>query len=272
VPLLGEVKAAYKQCTVCPSRAKVVDGSVLTLQLQRGQMPHTLADLEAVHQEWVAASFALRNERIARDAQRMRSSADLASARDNPLIVTRERDSWTVYTLVVFDVVRPHLIAKYGLMRNGELIRTRALPVTNLLAYERFLSTYITEFNTRALTITGGQRDAESVGTPRMWCFAHKRSGHMFPTSKARGYNPACWVCIADDASHAPKDKLSESRGFADLNVFNRMCGISTTQINKVNMRKESGGSGGGGRVALAAEGASGGGNNNNNNRMEEDE
>ena len=234
VPLLGDPKKAYKQCHICPNT--VISGnSVLSLKLRNMSDYRTISDLEVAHKEWVAASEALRNERIVRNAQRMRSSADLASAVDNPAIVLRERESWVVYTLVTFDIVRPHLITRYMRMRKGEVTRADQTSHTNLAAYERFMATYISEFNTRSALLAGGAGGAGDSSAPKMWCFTHQCVGHQFPTGKARGYHPACWICIAADAPRAPKDALADSRGFADMSIFNKMCGQTTTLLNLEN-------------------------------------
>lgn len=238
---LGDAKNGYLSCNVCPrNKNAIVDGSVIPLQLPphsgggKGRSP---SDLEVLRIEWTAASKAVVNERVVRAAQRVRSTFDLHNAVENPILISRERDAWITYTLVAFDVVRPHLISKYAQMRAGVLLRkTVAVPTTsNLVAYERFMSNYILDFNTRATSLGVSLRSAEGGGgTPRMWCFVHNRAGHMYPTSKARGYNPECWTCIADDIPRAPKDKLlSESHGFSDISAFKRISGDSITFVNE---------------------------------------
>lgn len=215
-------------CGVCPKNGV----SVMTLMV-RGN-PRTIDDLKAAHAAWQQANAALVREKIQADARRLLSKEHMATTVESPIIIGNERDAWMQYTLVTFDLVRPHLMAEFHRLRKGANKRTGVVHTTD---YKVFQDDYVTAFNTRTYATATGKGDR--VMTPPLFCMVHRAEGHMFPVAGVRAYNPECWLCLAADAPLAPKDEQGDEPGFSNAASFRAICGDAHVVDGKSSKGKQ---------------------------------
>ncbi|MDO9174703.1 MAG: hypothetical protein Q7V62_07840 [Actinomycetota bacterium] len=123
-----------------------------------------------VRQTWVSArdSLAALKLAVAHRAQLGKMATQKRVAREDKLA---ERTAFCVYTAVMFDVVRPAVLA-------GD---TRAAFVAAMAQF------------TRDAELRYGSRQR----IPRLWCPTHKRVGHAMPSFGRDAYRE-CGVCLRD--------------------------------------------------------------------------
>lgn len=176
-------------------------------------VPSNFDQLVAVRTEWSSAFEELSHikEKVELDGQRVTDSGmGIYASLDK-----KELQLWQAYSVVVFDIVRRHIIRSEYTPRvvqiaqgkpKSDVIVSAKKQSPNLEKYERLL----VDWTVDAVSHSGGMRPVN-----QLFCFVHNRVGDMVPVQGFDGYDSSCWICpLAVDRSqsnHSSRFRLTAS-------------------------------------------------------------
>lgn len=156
-------------------------------------VPSNLEQLEAVREQWAEALDELMRikSKVEADGHRVTDSGISTYTEMD----RRELELWQAYSVVVFDVIRRHVIRAEYIPRVNQIatgtsreqvIADMHKKSPNLGNYERLL----VDWTVDAVTHNGGMNPVN-----QMFCFLHNRVGDLMPVQGFDGYHTSCWIC-----------------------------------------------------------------------------
>jgi hypothetical protein len=200
-----------KECGVC-SIQPVMDAYTAACET----VPSNLNELLAVREQWVEAFEDLVEikTKVEADGQNITDSGiGLYSSIDK-----QELQSWQAYSVVVFDLVRRHLIRteytpRINMIAKGrsrdEVIASMKKDSPTLEQYERLL----VDWTVDAVAHSGDMRP-----TNQLFCFVHNQVGDMVPIQGFDGYDTSCWICplaLERSQQNSSRVRLTEAKSMA---------------------------------------------------------